>query len=194
MNHRHIIAILRGIRTEEAVPVCTALADAGITMIEVPLNSPNAVDTIALVAKALSARADIGAGTAVMSPGALSCARTTPTPRHRQALAVLEAECLSSTGPSTGPCTALRRRPIVAGKTSAARGRHGGGHGRRGTKAGIAGTSWFKGGGSSTGFLRPIRLPPLLFHFLVFFRPGMVRKRGQPLCCVLKRGRSAGMV
>lgn len=67
MNHRHIIAILRGIRTEEAVPVCTALADAGITMIEVPLNSPNAVDTIALVAKALSARADIGAGT-VLSP------------------------------------------------------------------------------------------------------------------------------
>lgn len=67
MNHRHIIAILRGIRTEEAVPVCTALADAGITLIEVPLNSPNAVDTIALVAKALSARADIGAGT-VLSP------------------------------------------------------------------------------------------------------------------------------
>lgn len=67
MNHRHIIAILRGIRTDEAVPVCAALADAGITMIEVPLNSPNAVDSIALAAKALSARAEIGAGT-VLSP------------------------------------------------------------------------------------------------------------------------------
>ncbi|MBE7731615.1 2-dehydro-3-deoxy-6-phosphogalactonate aldolase [Devosia faecipullorum] len=67
MNHRHIIAILRGIRTDEAVPVCTVLAEAGITLIEVPLNSPNAVDSIALAAKALSARAEIGAGT-VLSP------------------------------------------------------------------------------------------------------------------------------
>lgn len=67
MNHRHIIAILRGIRTEEAVPICTALVEAGITMIEVPLNSPNAVGSIEAAAKALGDRAEIGAGT-VLTP------------------------------------------------------------------------------------------------------------------------------
>ncbi|SFV32393.1 2-dehydro-3-deoxyphosphogalactonate aldolase [Devosia crocina] len=63
MTHRHIIAILRGITNEEAVPVCTALVESGITLIEVPLNSPNATESIARAAKALSDRADIGAGT-----------------------------------------------------------------------------------------------------------------------------------
>lgn len=63
MSHRHIIAILRGVTNDEAVPVCTALVDAGITLIEVPLNSPNAVESISRAAKALSDRAEIGAGT-----------------------------------------------------------------------------------------------------------------------------------
>ena len=67
MNHRHIIAILRGIRTDEAVPVCTALVEAGITLIEVPLNSPNAVGSIEAAARALGDRAEIGAGT-VLTP------------------------------------------------------------------------------------------------------------------------------
>jgi 2-dehydro-3-deoxyphosphogalactonate aldolase len=67
MDHRHIIAILRGITPEESVAVCTALVDAGITLIEVPLNSPNAVDSIGRAAKALSDRAEIGAGT-VLTP------------------------------------------------------------------------------------------------------------------------------
>jgi 2-dehydro-3-deoxyphosphogalactonate aldolase len=63
MNHRHLIAILRGITPDEAVPVCAALVEAGITLIEVPLNSPNAVDSIGKAAKDLSDRAEIGAGT-----------------------------------------------------------------------------------------------------------------------------------
>ena len=42
-SHRHIIAILRGIKPDEAVAVCETLARAGITLIEVPLNSPAAV-------------------------------------------------------------------------------------------------------------------------------------------------------
>lgn len=67
MTHRHIIAILRGITPEEAVPVCTALVEAGITLIEVPLNSPNAVDSIGRAAAALADRAEIGAGT-VLTP------------------------------------------------------------------------------------------------------------------------------
>ncbi|KQN74152.1 2-dehydro-3-deoxy-6-phosphogalactonate aldolase [Devosia sp. Leaf64] len=63
MSHRHIIAILRGITNDEAVPVCTALVEAGITLIEVPLNSPNAIESISRAAKALGDRAEIGAGT-----------------------------------------------------------------------------------------------------------------------------------
>lgn len=62
-EHRHLIAILRGITPEEAVNVCDALVTAGITMIEVPLNSPNALVSIANAATALRDRALIGAGT-----------------------------------------------------------------------------------------------------------------------------------
>jgi 2-dehydro-3-deoxyphosphogalactonate aldolase len=63
MTHRHIIAILRGITPAETLDVCKALIAAGITMIEVPLNSPDALTSIALASKALSAEAAIGAGT-----------------------------------------------------------------------------------------------------------------------------------
>jgi 2-dehydro-3-deoxyphosphogalactonate aldolase len=63
LAHRHIIAILRGITPDEAVPVCTALVEAGVTLIEVPLNSPNATDSIARAVAALAGRAEIGAGT-----------------------------------------------------------------------------------------------------------------------------------
>lgn len=62
-GHRHLIAILRGITPEEAVGVCEALVKAGTTMIEVPLNSPNALVSIANAATALRDRALIGAGT-----------------------------------------------------------------------------------------------------------------------------------
>lgn len=67
MAHRHLIAILRGITPPEAVAVCTALVEAGITLIEVPLNSPSAVESIALAAESLGDRAEIGAGT-VLTP------------------------------------------------------------------------------------------------------------------------------
>lgn len=62
-DHRHIIAILRGITPPESIGVCEALIEAGITMIEVPLNSPDALTSISLAANALGDRAAIGAGT-----------------------------------------------------------------------------------------------------------------------------------
>ena len=63
MDHRHLIAILRGITPPETVAVCEALVAAGITMIEVPLNSPDAFRSIADAAKTFDGRALIGAGT-----------------------------------------------------------------------------------------------------------------------------------
>ena len=64
-EHRQIIAILRGLTPPEAINVCTVLVEAGITMIEVPLNSPEPFKSIAAAAKALAGRAEIGCGTAL---------------------------------------------------------------------------------------------------------------------------------
>ncbi|MFL4470543.1 2-dehydro-3-deoxy-6-phosphogalactonate aldolase [Tateyamaria armeniaca] len=60
---REIIAILRGITPDEAGPVADALVDAGITRIEVPLNSPQPFESISKMLLAHGNDAMIGAGT-----------------------------------------------------------------------------------------------------------------------------------
>ncbi|WP_300034921.1 2-dehydro-3-deoxy-6-phosphogalactonate aldolase [uncultured Roseobacter sp.] len=58
-----IIAILRGVTPAEAPAICAALIGAGITKIEVPLNSPDPLDSIAALAREFGHDALIGAGT-----------------------------------------------------------------------------------------------------------------------------------
>ena len=64
---RPLIAILRGIAPAQAAEACAALIDAGIATIEVPLNSPEPLRSIAAMAEAHGHAATVGAGT-VLSP------------------------------------------------------------------------------------------------------------------------------
>ncbi len=62
-----LIAILRGVRPDEVIPICAALEAAGVAVVEVPLNSPNPMESIHLLAENFGERLLIGAGT-VMTP------------------------------------------------------------------------------------------------------------------------------
>lgn len=58
-----LIAILRGLKPSEAVEIGEALVDASFVIIEVPMNSPDPLESISLLVKAFGAKALVGAGT-----------------------------------------------------------------------------------------------------------------------------------
>ncbi|MCE9518121.1 MAG: hypothetical protein K8R87_00905 [Verrucomicrobia bacterium] len=58
-----LIAILRGVLPSEVEDVGQALYDAGFRVMEVPLNSPDALESIARLSARFGNRALIGAGT-----------------------------------------------------------------------------------------------------------------------------------
>ncbi|WP_421854809.1 2-dehydro-3-deoxy-6-phosphogalactonate aldolase [Oricola sp.] len=64
---RDLIAILRGLRPDEALPVAGALVAAGFSAIEIPLNSPDPFRSIEAIARAHGDNVLVGAGT-VLAP------------------------------------------------------------------------------------------------------------------------------
>ena len=62
-----LVAIIRGVTPAEAEGIASALYDGGIRIIEVPLNSPQPLDSIRIIAERFGGRTLVGAGT-VLDP------------------------------------------------------------------------------------------------------------------------------
>jgi 2-dehydro-3-deoxyphosphogalactonate aldolase len=67
MNTLPLIAILRGVRPDEAEAIGAVLHAAGFRLVEVPLNSPQPFDSIARLRRSLPADTVVGAGTVLAS-------------------------------------------------------------------------------------------------------------------------------
>ena len=61
-----LIAILRGVTPDEVVPISAVLIEAGFAMIEVPLNSPEPIESIARLQAEFGDRVLVGAGTVTL--------------------------------------------------------------------------------------------------------------------------------
>lgn len=72
---RNIIGIFRGIKPDECETIVRGAIEAGITTIEVPLNSPQPFDSIARLVAAFGEVAIIGAGTVLKDTEARDAAK-----------------------------------------------------------------------------------------------------------------------
>jgi 2-dehydro-3-deoxyphosphogalactonate aldolase len=68
-----LIAILRGLTPEHAIDVSQTLIDAGIHIMEVPLNSPNALISIEKLSNNLPSECLLGAGTVLTPKQVVAC-------------------------------------------------------------------------------------------------------------------------
>ena len=66
-----LVAIIRGVTPPDAHDTAAALFEAGIRIIEVPLNSPDPIESIRIIADAFGGRALVGAGT-VLDPAGVT--------------------------------------------------------------------------------------------------------------------------
>lgn len=93
-----VVAIVRGIRSEEALAHAEALYAAGVRGVEVPLNSPEPLESIRALAKAYGDRMAVGAGTVLSA---------------KQVEAVCEAGGRIIVAPNTAP--EVIRRAVALG-------------------------------------------------------------------------------
>ena len=75
MGTEGLIAILRGLRPDEAAEIGEAVLAGGITTLEVPLNSPSPLASIAILREQLGDRAAVGAGTVLTPDDVVACRR-----------------------------------------------------------------------------------------------------------------------
>lgn len=66
-----LVAILRGVKPDEVEAIAEAVYAEGFRVIEVPLNSPDALDSIARIARRMPADAVVGAGTVLSVQAAI---------------------------------------------------------------------------------------------------------------------------
>jgi len=82
-----LIAILRGVRPDEVLDIAEGIVVAGFSAIEVPLNSPDPLDSIAALVERFGNDVEIGAGTVLTPNQVRDCeragARIIVAPRHR---------------------------------------------------------------------------------------------------------------
>ena len=106
-----LVAILRGVKPEEVVAIGAALERQGIAIVEVPLNSPQPMESIALLARAFGERLLIGAGT-VMTTAQVAEIAAAGRQADRHAACRRERSCgrRSSMGCWRCPGSSLRPR------------------------------------------------------------------------------------
>lgn len=63
LKQKPLVAILRGIQPREVIDIADVLVDSGFSIIEVPLNSPDPLKSITLLADKFEEKILIGAGT-----------------------------------------------------------------------------------------------------------------------------------
>jgi len=70
LRHQRLVAIVRGTEPAAATRTVLTLAEEGITLVEVSLNTPGALDVISRARAALGAGAQVGAGTVITADDA----------------------------------------------------------------------------------------------------------------------------
>ena len=65
LKQKPLVAILRGIQPKEVIDIANVLVDSGFSIIEVPLNSPDPLKSISLLADKFEDKILIGAGTVI---------------------------------------------------------------------------------------------------------------------------------